>query len=298
MRIEEILKKGQGVRRAPGISRKDFLRLSGTGLAGAALLGTAGCGVFSGGGGGGGGGGGAKSIVINLEDAIRDLDSTSTTDTISTDVLLNTMDALYRLNPDQKPVPAQAEGVEISDDQLTYTFTLRDNIKWSNGDPVISQDFRYAWLRALAPETAGQYSYILTTFIEGASEFAAGDGSADDVAIDAPDDKTLVVKLLSPAPYWLGLTSFFVYLPQQQKFVEEQGEKYAQGAENLLYNGPYTLTAFNPTGGTTLVKNKDYWDADNVAIEEIQGEIVNELEPPSTYTNPANWTLRRSPAST
>jgi oligopeptide transport system substrate-binding protein len=278
MRIEEILKKGQGVRRAPGISRKDFLRLSGTGLAGAALLGTAGCGVFSGGGGGGGGGGGAKSIVINLEDAIRDLDSTSTTDTISTDVLLNTMDALYRLNPDQKPVPAQAEGVEISDDQLTYTFTLRDNIKWSNGEPVISQDFRYAWLRALAPETAGQYSYILTTFIEGASEFAAGDGSADDVAIDAPDDKTLVVKLLSPAPYWLGLTSFFVYLPQQQKFVEEQGEKYAQGAENLLYNGPYTLTAFNPTGGTTLVKNKDYWDADNVAIEEIQGKIVNELE--------------------
>src|SRR5215210_193840 len=121
MRIEEMPKQGEGVRRAPGLSRKEFLRLGGAGMAAAALLGTAGCGsVFQGGGGGGGGGGGSvKSIVVNLEDTIRDLDSTSTTDTISTDVLLNTMDALYRLDPDQNPVPAQAEGVEISEDQLT-----------------------------------------------------------------------------------------------------------------------------------------------------------------------------------
>lgn len=280
MRIEGMLKKGDGARRAPGLSRKEFLRLGGAGMAAAALLGTAGCGsVFQGGGGGGGGGGGsAKSIVINLEDTIRDLDSTSTTDTISTDVLLNTMDALYRLDPNQEPVPAQAEGVEISEDQLTYTFTLRDGIKWSNGDPVTSKDFKYAWMRAIGPETAGQYYYILTTFIEGAAEYQAGDGKAEDVAIDAPDDKTLVVKLLSPAPYWLGLTSFFVYLPQNQKFVEEQGDKYAQGAENLLYNGPYTLTEFNPTSGTKLVKNKDYWDADSVTIEEVEGKIVNEIE--------------------
>ena len=89
MGIEEMLKKGDGVRRAPGISRKDFLRLSGTGLAGAALLGTAGCGVFSSGGGGGGGGGGgsSNSISINLGDTIRDLNSTTTTDSASSDVL-------------------------------------------------------------------------------------------------------------------------------------------------------------------------------------------------------------------
>ena len=100
MGIEEMLKKGDGVRRTPGISRKDFLRLSGTGLAGAALLGTAGCGVFSSGGsgGGGGGGGGGSSITLNLQSTIRDMDSTTTTDSVSAGILLNVMEGLYRLD--------------------------------------------------------------------------------------------------------------------------------------------------------------------------------------------------------
>ena len=176
-----------------GISRRDFLKIGGTGLAGAALLGTAGCGVFQGEGGQqGGGGGGSKSITLNLGDTIRDLNSVTTTDSVSgADILLNVMEGLYRLDADLKPEPAQAESVEISGDKLTHTFTLRDGIKWSDGSPVTSQDFKYAWLRAMHPDTAGQYSYILTTFIKGGAEFNAGDGSAGDVAIETPDDKTL-----------------------------------------------------------------------------------------------------------
>ncbi len=166
------MRRIQRARHAGGalrISRRDFLKIGGTGLAGAALLGTAGCGVFEQGGGqqgGGGGGGGTKAVAVNLGDTIRDLDSTTTTDSVSSDVLLNVMSGLYRLDPEQKPVPDIAEGVEISDDQLTYTFTLRD-AKWSNGDPVTAEDFRYAWLRALNPDTAGQYAYIISSFIEG-----------------------------------------------------------------------------------------------------------------------------------
>src|SRR5918998_4492472 len=211
------------------LSRRDFLKISGSGLAGAALLGTAGCGVFSGGEGGGGGtggGGGGSSITLNLQSTIRDMDSTTTTDSVSSGILLNVMEGLYRLDENLEPQPAMAEGVQISDDKLTYTFTLRDGVKWSNGDPVTSQDFEYAWLRALDPDTAGQYAYILYTFIEGAEEFNSGDGSADDVAIEAPDDKTLEVTLVSPSPFFLGLTAFQTYLPQQQSFVEEQGDQY------------------------------------------------------------------------
>jgi oligopeptide transport system substrate-binding protein len=260
------------------ITRRDFLKIGGTGLAGAALLGTAGCNVFQQGGGGEEGGGGGGSVTVNLGDSIRDLNSTSTTDSVSSDILLNTMSGLYRLDPEQKPVPDMAKGVEISDDQLTYTFTLRDGIKWSNGDPVTSQDFKSAWLRALDPDTAGQYSYILTTFIKGATEFNAGEGSADDVAIETPDDKTLVATLVAPSPFWLGLTSFFTYLPQNQKFVEQQGEKYAQSADALLYNGPYLLKEFAPTKGVTMVKNNDYWDAGNVDIQQVEGVIVREGE--------------------
>jgi oligopeptide transport system substrate-binding protein len=265
---------------ATRISRRDFLKIGGTGLAGAALLGTAGCGNIFGGeqGGTGGGGGGAKAITLNLQDTIRDLDSTTTTDSVSSGILLNVMEGLYRLDENEEPQPAMAEGVEISDDKLTYTFTLRDGIQWSNGDPVTAQDFRYAWLRALDPETAGQYAYILSTFIEGAAEYNEGNGSAEDVAISAPDDKTLEVRLVAPSPFWLGLTGFTTYLPQNQSFVEEQGDQYAQNADALLYNGPYTLTEVNPTEGVTMVKNQDYWDADNVDIQRVEGSIVKEID--------------------
>jgi oligopeptide transport system substrate-binding protein len=263
-----------------GISRRDFLKIGGTGLAGAALLGTAGCGVFQGEGGQqGGGGGGSKSITLNLGDTIRDLNSVTTTDSVSgADILLNVMEGLYRLDADLKPEPAQAESVEISGDKLTHTFTLRDGIKWSDGSPVTSQDFKYAWLRAMHPDTAGQYSYILTTFIKGGAEFNAGDGSAGDVAIETPDDKTLEVTLVSPSPFWLGLTAFQTYSPQKQSFVEEQGDKYAQSADALLYNGPYTLTDFRPTQGVSFVKNDQYWDKGNVAIEQIDAKIVKERD--------------------
>jgi len=260
------------------LSRKDFLRLGGAGVAGAAMLGTAGCGVFSGGGSGnGGGGGGGNSITLNLQNPIRDLDSTTTTDAVSSGILLNVMENLYRLDENMEPQPAMAEGVEISEDKLTYTFTLRDGVKWSNGDPVTSQDFKYAWLRALDPDTAGQYAYIISTFIEGATEFNSGDGSADDVAIETPDDKTLEVTLVSPSPFWLGLTAFQTYIPQNQSFVEEQGDNYAQNAETLLYNGPYSLTSFDPTQGVTFVKRDDYWDADNVDIQRVEGRVVAEV---------------------
>jgi len=262
------------------MTRRDFLKMGGTGLAGAALLGTAGCGsVFQGGGqNGGGGGGGGDSVTVNLGDTIRDLNSTTTTDSVSTDILLNVMSGLYRLDPNQKPVPDMAESVEISDDQLNYTFTLRDGIEWSNGDPVTAQDFEYAWLKALNPDTAGQYAYILTTFIEGATEYNAGDAGRDAVAIRATDDKTLEVTLVSPSPFWLGLTAFFTYLPQKQSYVEQQGDQYAQNADALLYNGPYTLEQFNPTNGVTMKKNENYWDKDNVDIQTVEGRIVKELE--------------------
>ena len=262
------------------LSRKDFLRLGGAGVAGAAMLGTAGCGVFdsSGDSGGGGNGSGGSSVSVNLGDTIRDLNSTTTTDSVSTDLLLNVMDGLYRLNDNQEPVPAMAEGIEVSEDQLTYTFTIKDGVTWSDGSPVTAQDFEFAWIRALDPETAGQYAFIIAQFVEGATEFNAGDGSREDVGISATDDKTLEVTLAEPAPFFLGLTSFFTYLPQKQSFVEDQGDNYAQNAGGLLYNGPYILEEVQPTQGATFVKNADYWDADNVDIQRIEGRIVKELD--------------------
>ncbi len=261
-----------------GFSRRDFLKMGGAGLAGATLLGTAGCGSIFGGGQESGGGGESKLLNINLTAEVPDLNSVTTTDSVSFNVLTNLMEGFYRLDQDQKPVPAAAEGAEISSDGLTYTFTLRDGVQWSNGDPVTSQDFKYAWLKVLDPETAATYAYILSTFIEGAADYNAEEGSADDVAIETPDDKTLRVSLVAKSPFFLQLTSFGTYFPQQQEFVEKLGDKYAQDEESLLYNGPYTMTQGTAGGGGTIVlqKNDKYWDKANVAVETINGRIVKE----------------------
>ena len=224
-----------------------------------------------------GGGGDPNALRINLQAEIPDLDSTTTADAVSGGVLNNVMEGLYRLDQDEQPQPAMAKSVEISDDKLTYTFTLRDGVKWSNGDAVTARDFEYAWLRAMDPDTAGQSSYLVSGYIRGGSEFNAGEGSAEDVAIETPDDRTLKVTLENPTPFFLGLTAIFPYLPQNRDFVERQGERYAQSAEALLYNGPYTLTELNPTEGATFVKNEDYWDKENVDIERVEGKVVKDV---------------------
>ena len=108
------------------------------------------------------GGGATNTLRFNLQAEITDLDSTTTADAVSGGVLNNVMEGLYRLDEDQQPQPAMAKSVEISDDKLTYTFTLRDGVKWSNGEPVTAQDFEYAWLRAMDPETAGRISFLIS----------------------------------------------------------------------------------------------------------------------------------------
>src|ERR687898_234604 len=150
----------------------------------------AGCGsVFQGG--GGQEGAGSSTLNLNLTAEIPELDSAKTSDTVSFDVLTNVNEGLYRLDINNEPIPAVAEGVELSNGDLTYTFTLRDGVQWSNGDPVTSQDFKYAWLKVLNPETAATYAYIISTFVKGAEEYNLDKAGPEAVAIETPDDKTI-----------------------------------------------------------------------------------------------------------
>ena len=259
------------------INRKEFLKMSATGLVGAAVLGSAGCGHLKQGGQQGGASGGQNAFSYQLGAEIPDMDPSTTTDVLSFTLITNVMEGLYRIDENEKPQPAHAEGVDISGDELTYTFTLRDGIKWSNGEPVTSQDFKYSWLRAMDPETAAPYSYIIAPYIKGGAEFNAGEGSAEDVAIETPDDKTLKVTLVNPVPYFLSLTAFQTYFPQRQQFVEQKGEEYAQSADALLYNGPFTMTQLDPAHGATLTKSEDYWDKENVAAQKVDCKVVKEI---------------------
>lgn len=241
----------------------------------------AGCGVFESEGGGGtdeSGGEDAEVLRDYLAGDISTLDTAQATDGYSFNVINNFVEGLYRLDENEEPVPGVAESVEVSDDGLSYTFTLRDDARWSDGEPMVSEDFRYAWLRAMDPEVAGSYAFLLSEYIEGGAEYNAGDGSADDVAIRTPDERTLEVALANPTPFFLSLTAFPTYMPLREDFVEEQGDEYAQTADNLLSNGPYVLTEYNPSDGVVFEKNEEYWDKGNVDIETVDARVIGDAQ--------------------
>ncbi len=216
------------------------------------------------------------NLIMSAE--IPTLDSALVTDSVGFDLLNNVNEGLYRLNQENVAVPAIAEGEpEISEDGLTYTFKLRD-AKWSDGSPVTANDFEFAWKRAMNPDTASEYGpYMMEGVIKNAAEIVAGEMEYTELGVKAEDEKTLVVTLEKPIPYFLSLMSFGTFLPQKEEFVTAQGENYSKNSEALLYNGPFALKNWDGTGlSWQLVKNDQYWDADTVKLTEINYDVVKE----------------------
>ena len=202
------------------------------------------------------------------------LDSAVTTDVVSFDVLNNVMEGLYCLDKDNRPEPAIAAGVDISEDKKTYTFRLRE-AKWSDEEPVKAQDFEYAWKRALNPKTKGEYAYILYP-IKNAEAHNTGQVSADEVGIKAVDEQTLQVELEYPVPYFLSLTTFPTYMPQRKDIVEKFGEKYGTEPDKMVYNGPFNLSEWQHEQKVQLQKSDTYWDRNTVRLETVNQYIVKD----------------------
>ena len=192
------------------------------------------------------------------------------TDTTSGSVISNIFEGLMTM-VDGKPVEAAAESYEISEDLLTYTFKLRD-AKWTNGDPVTAEDFKYAWLWALNPDNASEYASILYP-IKGAEAYNLGEATADDVAINVVDEKTIEVTLEAPTPYFLELTAFKTFYPIHQA-TSEENPKWFTEADTIVSNGPFTLTDWVHNGSMVLEKSDTYWDADNVKIDVVNIEMA------------------------
>ncbi|KXH79778.1 peptide ABC transporter substrate-binding protein [Sporosarcina sp. HYO08] len=221
-----------------------------------------------------------EAQVLNLIETaeIPSVDSSIAEDAVGFNVLNNIMEGLYRLDQDSLPVPAMAEGEpEISEDGLTYTFKIRD-AQWSNGTPVTAHDFVFAWQRAVNPDTASPYGpYLMAGMVKNAAEIGEGKAELADLGIKAEDDKTLVVELVRPVPYFLSLMSFGTFYPLNEEFVTEQGDKYASNSDTMIYNGPFQLTEWDGTGNSwKYVKNENYWDADTVKLDEINVNVVKE----------------------
>ncbi|PEB56835.1 peptide ABC transporter substrate-binding protein [Bacillus pseudomycoides] len=225
----------------------------------------------------------ATKQVLNRTEKqeIPTMDSSKSTDTVSSQMLGNTMEGLYRLDQNNKPIPAAAESSTKSEDGKKYTFKLRKDAKWSNGDPVTAKDFVFAWQRLLDPKTAAEYAFIAYP-LKNAEAINKGQADVSTLGAKAVDDYTLEVELEQPVPYFLNLVAFPSYYPLNEKTVKEKGEKYGLEADTVAYNGPFTMVEWKHEQGWKLKKNDNYWDKKNVKLDEINFSVVKE---PATLVN-------------
>lgn len=188
------------------------------------------------------------------------------------------IECLYRDDENDVPQPAGAETVDISDDKLVYTFHLREDATWSNGDPVVATDYEFAWQQALNPKVASDYAYMLY-FIHNAQPYFNGEVEWSEVGVKVIDDYTLEVTLDNPLPYATDLFAFPTLAPINQKFYEEVGaDKYATDAEYFCCNGMYELTEWSHNSEIVFEKREEYWNADAVGPDEIVYKIITDSQ--------------------
>jgi oligopeptide transport system substrate-binding protein len=215
-----------------------------------------------------------QEVTYNLGADPKTLDPGLATDTTGMSILSNAFTGLAELDEKEQAVPAQAEKWDVSDDKLTYTFHLRKDLKWSNGDPVKASDYEYEWKRILNPETGAEYSYALWC-LKGGKPYNEGKGSADAVGVKATDDNTLVVTLEAPTPYFLQMLSQPYYYAVDQKVVESNKD-WATDAKTLVSNGPFKITDYKMKDAVVLEKNDSYFDKDKVKLDKLTMKFVSE----------------------
>ncbi|MGG0443958.1 peptide ABC transporter substrate-binding protein [Bacillus mycoides] len=219
----------------------------------------------------------AKKQVLNVtvSEEIPSLDTAKTMDGTSAHVMQNIFEGLYVLDDQDQPIPAVAKSFKRSEDGKKYTFDLRKDAKWSNGDSVTANDFMFAWRKAVSAETASQYAYMLF-YIKNAKEINKGTIPLNELGVKVIDDYKLEVELEQPIPYFLQLLALPIYLPQHESFLKEQGENYGLEPNNLIYNGPFVLETWKHEQGFQLKKNDTYWDQKKVKLDEINFQIVKD----------------------
>ena len=180
--------------------------------------------------------------------------------------------------------PGQAESWETSEDGLTWTFHLRDGLKWSDGTDLTAKDFVYSWQRVCDPNVAAPYAETVLGMVKGYDEAIAGDITKLDV--QAPDEKTVVVNLAHPCSYFGELAAFATLNPVQQATVEANGDAWATSADTYISNGPFMMTEWVPGSHITFSKNPNYWNAEAIKLDKLEFELIEDSNAAySAYTS-------------
>lgn len=214
-------------------------------------------------------------VTMNIKSEPPQLFSITTTDATSLTILRHIMEPLVTLDENDEITEGVAKTWDKSEDGLVYTFQLREDMKWSNGEPVTAHDFVYAWTSLLDPAFAAEYSYYGYIFKNGEA-FAEGQCSREEVGVKALSDYELEVTLEQPTEYALGLFAFGVMAPLNQKAYEEFGDAYGTDADKMATNGAFTIDSWEHSSRVVLKKNPDFYRADEVEIEAINVVMINE----------------------
>lgn len=217
-----------------------------------------------------------QTFTYRLLDGIPTLDPQLNEDVSGSDILRDLFEGLTNQDADGNTIPGVAESWEGSEGNTVWTFKLRDNAKWSNGDPVTAGDFVYAWRRAADPATASPYSwYIDLMSIANASEVLAGDKSPEELGVEAVDDHTLRVTLSQPLPYFVAMTSHATTFPTHKATIDAHGDQWTR-PENMVSNGAYKLTEWVLNERTTRERNEMYWNNEATILDKVVTLVIND----------------------
>ena len=206
------------------------------------------------------------AITLILGDEPPQLDATRSTDQISFFILGHVTEGLIRYDAKNNLVPGVAERWDIRADGAT--FWLRDNAQWSDGKPVTAHDFVFAWQTVVDPATASQYAFI-TYSVKNAEAINTGKMSRDKLGVRAVNDHQLEVEFQSPVAFFDKLVAFAVFNPIREDFHKSRKDTYGANAEDLLYNGPFTITRWVHSAHVRLEKNPHYWNRDAIRLNVI-----------------------------
>jgi oligopeptide transport system substrate-binding protein len=217
---------------------------------------------------------GKESILrVNISTEPPTLDPGKMTDSTSSNILTMLFDTLVRKDLDQELVPSLAQKIDISEDGTQYTFTLRKNALWSNGEPITANDFEFAWKRILDPSFASA-SASLMYLIKNAEPANSGEVSLDEVGVKAIDDHTLVVNLEFPAAYFLELVSNSNFSPVNKKAATANPKWAFEAGTSYICCGPFKLDEWKHNNYISVKKNANYWDKDSVSLDQVKVTIV------------------------
>lgn len=217
-----------------------------------------------------------QTFTYRLLDGIPTLDPQLNEDVSGSDILRDLFEGLLNQDAKGNLIPGVAESWEANDDNTVYTFKLRDDAKWSNGDPVTAGDFVYAWQRAADPATASPYSWFVELMsIENAAEIIAGDKDPSELGVEAVDDHTFKVTLTSPLPYFAAMTTHATTFPVHKATIDEHGDQWTR-PENMVSNGAYKLTEWVLNERTTRERNEMYWNNDKTILDKVVTLVIND----------------------